>query len=106
MDAASGGRRLSHGMYDMPSSWHRLVISARNVTSGTTTMVVPPGAANAGTMNSMLFPPPILDPPEPHIRPPSHALCGGLQIHGSQLVAAFHAADLRLILPRGPFALA
>ncbi|KAH1438687.1 hypothetical protein KXX58_009641 [Aspergillus fumigatus] len=59
MDAASGGRRLSHGTHDMPSSWHRRVISARNATSGTTTMVVPPGAANAGTMNSMLFPPPV-----------------------------------------------
>ncbi|KAH1480456.1 hypothetical protein KXX06_005232, partial [Aspergillus fumigatus] len=39
MDAASGGRQLSHGTHDMPSSWHRLVISARNATSGTTTMV-------------------------------------------------------------------
>ncbi|KAF7174657.1 hypothetical protein CNMCM5623_009967 [Aspergillus felis] len=90
----------------MPSSWHRRVISARNATSGTTTMVVPPGVVNASTINSMLFPPPVLHPPEPHVGPPGHALRGRLQIHSGQLVPAFHAADLGLILPRGPFALA
>ncbi|KAH1334627.1 hypothetical protein KXX14_009169 [Aspergillus fumigatus] len=43
---------------------------------------------------------------ELHVGLPSHTLHSGLQIHGSQLVAAFYAADLSLILPRGPFALA
>ncbi|PKX88452.1 uncharacterized protein P174DRAFT_380486 [Aspergillus novofumigatus IBT 16806] len=108
----------------MPSSWQRLVISAHNATSGTTTMVVPPGVANAGTMNNILFPPPVgitattglspagwrawpgPGPPELHSRPPHHALRGSLQIHCCQLVAAFHMADLGLILPQGPFALA
>ncbi|KAH1509545.1 hypothetical protein KXX18_001003, partial [Aspergillus fumigatus] len=59
MDAASGGRWLSHATHDMLSYWHRRIISARNATSGTMIMVVPPGAANAGTMNNMLFPPPM-----------------------------------------------
>jgi hypothetical protein len=59
MDAASGGRQLSYATHKMPSCWHRRCISAHNTTNGTTTMVVPLGAVNAGTMNNMLLPPPV-----------------------------------------------
>jgi hypothetical protein len=57
MDAASGGRRLSHTTHEMPSCWHRRAILACNATNGTTTTVVPPGVVNVGAMNNMLLPP-------------------------------------------------
>ncbi|RHZ43059.1 uncharacterized protein CDV56_100432 [Aspergillus thermomutatus] len=59
INAASGGRRLSHATHEIPSCWHQRCISARHATSGTIIMVVPPGAANAGTMNNMLLPLPV-----------------------------------------------
>ncbi|KAE8370982.1 hypothetical protein BDV26DRAFT_276969 [Aspergillus bertholletiae] len=43
----------------MPNIWHRRIISPRNDKSRTTTIVVPPGSANAGSINSILFPPPV-----------------------------------------------
>ncbi|KAB8240254.1 hypothetical protein BDV35DRAFT_374155 [Aspergillus flavus] len=48
---------MTHMLY--PNPWHRRIISPRNEISGTTTIVVPLGSANAGNMNNMLLPPPV-----------------------------------------------
>lgn len=59
IDAALGGCWLSYATYNIPSSWHHCIILACNVTSKTMIMVVPPGAANTGTINNILFPLPV-----------------------------------------------
>ena len=59
IDAVLGGRQLSYAIHNMLSSWHHHIISACNATSGTITIVVPPGVVNAGTMNNILFPLPV-----------------------------------------------
>lgn len=59
IDAASGGRQLSHAIYNILSSWYHCIILACNMISRTMIIVVPPGVVNVGTMNNMLFPPPV-----------------------------------------------
>lgn len=49
---------LSHSALEMPKRRHRSIKSARSETSGTTTIVVPPGSIQAGNWNNMLLPEP------------------------------------------------
>lgn len=59
IDTALRGCWLSYSIYNILSSWHRLIILAYNATSRTIIIVVPLGAVNTGTINSMLFPLPV-----------------------------------------------
>lgn len=52
----SRGLRLSHLVYNMPSSLYYYIISLHNTINRTTTIVMPPCSTHAGNINNMLLP--------------------------------------------------